>query len=164
MPSATTTATSTCTGAAMYELPIKDAACGTPNNKDKDYESLFSSCAAPAAVRTYHNDCALFAPALDQSIQSLTNCLYDGGVEWEDVWCTGNTNASATGTAYPTSTATATSKGASSSTSTSTSKEAKETDADTNGAASSRAWRSGAVVWGLLGLQAVGAGIVVFCR
>ncbi|BCS27764.1 uncharacterized protein APUU_60812A [Aspergillus puulaauensis] len=159
MPSTTTTASaSACTGAAMYELPIKDAACGTPNNKDKDYESLFSSCAAPAAVRTYHDDCALFAPALDQSIQSLTDCLYDAGVKWEDVWCTGNTSASASGTAYPT--ATATSKGASSSTDTST--KATETGADTNGATSGRAWLSGAVVWGLLGLQAVGAGMVVF--
>ncbi|OJJ07887.1 hypothetical protein ASPVEDRAFT_47078 [Aspergillus versicolor CBS 583.65] len=163
MSSTTTTAASTCTGSAMYELPIKDAACGTPNNKDKDYKSLFSDCAAPAAVRTYHDDCALYAPALDQSIQSLTDCLYDAGVKWEDVWCSGNTSASATGTAYPT--ATATSKEESSSTSTSKGSEetdGKETDADTNGATSGRLGLSGAVVWGLFGLQAVGAGMMMF--
>ncbi|KAL4917870.1 hypothetical protein BDW62DRAFT_201421 [Aspergillus aurantiobrunneus] len=163
MPSSTTTAASSaCTGSAMYELPIKDAACGMPNNKDKDYESLFSRCAAPAAVRTYHDDCALYAPALDQSVQDLTDCLYGAGVEWEDVWCSGDTTASASGTGYPTATATPTATSETSSSASTDAEDTEETGAHTNGAVSGRGWVSGAVVWGLLGLQVVGAGMGVF--
>ncbi|CRG87192.1 hypothetical protein PISL3812_04209 [Talaromyces islandicus] len=100
-------ATSTkCGSPAQYELPVKDAACGVPNKSE--YESIFNKCAKPAGIRAYNNDCALYALAVDQSVQRLTDCLYDDGVKWEDVWCTGSVNATATSTDYPTPTGTAT--------------------------------------------------------
>lgn len=121
MPTATTTGSSTsttCGTSAQYELPVKDAACGVPNSSK--YKGLIETCAKPAGVQAYNHDCALYAPAVDQSVQKLTDCLYDAGVDWGDVWCFGSTNATATATAYPTATATGTStKKTSSSTSTS---------------------------------------------
>ncbi|KAL4875000.1 hypothetical protein BJY04DRAFT_224508 [Aspergillus karnatakaensis] len=88
-------AASTCTGAAMYELPQQSAACGVPNTSK--YEDAFNQCALPAGVRSYHDDCALWAPAVEQSVQDLIDCLYGKGVEWGDVWCSGGTNATASG-------------------------------------------------------------------
>ncbi|KAL4873121.1 hypothetical protein BDV12DRAFT_192620 [Aspergillus spectabilis] len=96
-----TTAASTCTGASLYELPQRYAACGVPNTSD--YEDLFNECALPAGVRSYHNDCALWAPAVDQSVQDLIDCLYGKGVKWGDVWCSGGNNATASGS-FPTPT------------------------------------------------------------
>lgn len=96
--------TTACGGSGQYELPVKDAACGVPNIKN--YHTLFDQCAKPAGPRLYYHDCALWSLAVNQSVQDLTDCLYKAGVAWEDVWCTGNTNATATATAYPTATAT----------------------------------------------------------
>lgn len=134
MPTTTTTssaASTTCGTTAQYELPVKDAACGIPNSSK--YKSLIETCAKPAGVQAYNHDCALYAPAVDQSVQELTNCLYDAGVEWEDVWCFGSTNATATATSYPS--ATATGKG-SKTTSTSTSTSTSSSTTSPNGAAS----------------------------
>ena len=132
MPTTTATgsaASTTCGTSAQYELPVKDAACGVPNSTK--YKSLIEVCAKPAGVQAYDNECALYAPAVDQSVQSLTNCLYDAGVEWKDVWCYGSTNATATGSSYPTATATGTlSHKTSSSTSTSTSTSASTSTAN----------------------------------
>ena len=47
--------------------------------------------------RTHHSECALYAPALDQTVQDIIDCLYDAHVDWGDVWCTGGTNSTATG-------------------------------------------------------------------
>ncbi|KAJ5952950.1 uncharacterized protein N7479_011363 [Penicillium vulpinum] len=106
MATTTTTgamATSTACGTpAQYEIPVQDASCGVPNT-DK-YEGLISKCAKPAGVTSYNHDCAIYALAVDQSIQELTDCLYEAGVAWEDVWCHGETNATATATSYPTAT------------------------------------------------------------
>ncbi|GIJ90879.1 hypothetical protein Asppvi_009844 [Aspergillus pseudoviridinutans] len=88
-----------CTGPEQYELPVNDAACGVPNTDS--YRSVFDRCAEPAGVRPYYNDCALYALAVDQSVQDLINCLYNAGIEWEDVWCYGETNATATAISYP---------------------------------------------------------------
>ncbi|KAJ5860244.1 uncharacterized protein N7529_007554 [Penicillium soppii] len=105
MATTTTTgsaATSTvCGTSAQYELPVKDAACGIPNS-DK-YEGYLSKCAKSVGVTSYNNDCAIYALAVDQSVQDLTDCLYDAGVKWKDVWCYGSTNATATAASYPTS-------------------------------------------------------------
>ncbi|RDW59307.1 uncharacterized protein DSM5745_11002 [Aspergillus mulundensis] len=161
--STTTTSTapsSTCTGPAMYELPIKDAACGVPNKTS--YKSPFERCAYPAAVQAYHSDCALYAPALDQSVQDLIDCLYGADVAWEDVWCTGGTNSTATGT-YETATVSPTAKETAKETSTKDADGAEETgsgsgsgddDDDTNGAVASKG--PGLVVWGLCGLLLTG--------
>lgn len=100
--SAATATATTCSGSKMYQLPVHDAACGVPNIKN--YDSLLNDCARPAGARAYHHDCALYALAIDQSVQDLTDCLYDAGVKWEHVWCSGETNATATGTEYPTAT------------------------------------------------------------
>ena len=97
-------ASNTCGGSGQYELPVKDAACGVPNIKN--YQNLLDKCAKPAGPRLYYHDCALWSLAVDQSVQDLTDCLYKAGVAWEDVWCTGDTNATATATSYPTATAT----------------------------------------------------------
>jgi hypothetical protein len=140
----------------MYELPVQDAACGIPNTDD--YKSIFESCAYPAAVQAYHSDCALYAPALNQSVQDIIDCLYDAYVDWGDVWCTGGTNSTATGK-YETTTATPTSKSKSKPTSTLTGEAAKETgseDDDPNGAVAARAPGRGIVALGLLGLLFTG--------
>ncbi|KAJ0420788.1 hypothetical protein BJY00DRAFT_312715 [Aspergillus carlsbadensis] len=111
---ASTTITSTgpsstaCGTPAQYELPVHDASCGIPNSND-DYKGYFENCAAPAAVREYNHECALWAPAVDQSVQDLIDCLYKAGVEWGDVWCSGDVNGTATGSGYPTATASRTS-------------------------------------------------------
>ncbi|KAL4963279.1 uncharacterized protein BDV14DRAFT_177128 [Aspergillus stella-maris] len=152
-----TTASSTCISASLYELPIKDSACGIPNTNS--YKSTFESCAAPAKVRTYHDDCALYAPALDQSVQDLIDCLYDGDVKYEDVWCSGDNNSTATGSAYPTATATP-SKGSdeeeedaeeTGSASGSSNGGADGDDDDTNGAMGA-ARGSGVIVWAVVGM------------
>lgn len=102
-------ATSTACGtSAQYELPVKDAACGVPNSDG--YNSLLAKCAKPAGVSAYDGDCALYSLAVDQSVQELTDCLYDAGVAWKDVWCYGSTNATATATSYPTASETSSSK------------------------------------------------------
>ncbi|OJJ96430.1 hypothetical protein ASPACDRAFT_125033 [Aspergillus aculeatus ATCC 16872] len=96
-------ATSTACGTSyQYELPVHDAACGVPNQAN--YSTIFDSCALPAGVRPYNNDCALYALAVEQSVQDLTDCLYKGGVAWADVWCTGDVNSTATATSFPTPT------------------------------------------------------------
>ncbi|CAG8398592.1 unnamed protein product [Penicillium salamii] len=132
--STTTTAsaaTSTACGTSFqYELPVKDAACGVPST-DK-YKGYLSKCAKPAGVTAYNNDCAIYALAVDQSVQELTDCLYDAGVEWKDVWCYGSTNATATATSYPTSSETSASTTDKKKSSTSTS--SSETSTSTSGA------------------------------
>ncbi|KAL4735083.1 hypothetical protein BDV11DRAFT_174160 [Aspergillus similis] len=150
--SPTSASSSTCTGPTMYELPIQDAACGIPNIAD--YQPTFESCAYPATVQTYHSGCALYAPALNQSVQDIIDCLYDAHVDWDDVWCTGGTNTTATGK-YETATATPTSTPKSTSSSTLTKEEAKETgseDDDPNGAVAARTPGRGIVTLSLLGL------------
>ncbi|KAJ5388037.1 hypothetical protein N7509_010578 [Penicillium cosmopolitanum] len=128
-------ASTTCGSTAQYELPVKDAACGVPNSSK--YKSMIEVCAKPAGVQAYNNDCALYAPAVDQSVQKLTDCLYDAGVKWEDVWCFGSTNATASATSYPTATATGTLPNkTSSSTSTSTSTSTSSSTSSPNGASS----------------------------
>ncbi|PLB53604.1 hypothetical protein P170DRAFT_420442 [Aspergillus steynii IBT 23096] len=93
-----------CGSSAQYELPVKDAACGVPNTNK--YKPLLEKCVQPAGVLAYNHDCAVYGLAVDQSVQDLTDCLYDAGVAWKDVWCYGDTNATATATSYPTATTT----------------------------------------------------------
>lgn len=117
-----------CGSSAQYELPVKDAACGVPNTSK--YKPLLEKCAQPAGVLTYNHDCAVYGLAVDQSVQDLTDCLYDAGVDWGDVWCYGDTNHTATATSYPTATATSfpTTSETSSSTRTSSSSSASSTE------------------------------------
>ncbi|CAI7650047.1 unnamed protein product [Penicillium discolor] len=101
-----------CGTSAQYEIPIKDASW----------------------VTAYDNDCAIYAPAIDQSVHELTECLYKAGVAWKDVWCYGDTNATATATSYPTSTETST-KSSSDKTSSGTSTESAATSTSTSSGA-----------------------------
>jgi uncharacterized protein (DUF885 family) len=39
-----------------------------------------SKCAEPAGVSAYDDGCAIYALAVDQSVQDLTDCLYKAGV------------------------------------------------------------------------------------
>ncbi|KAE8163734.1 hypothetical protein BDV40DRAFT_299080 [Aspergillus tamarii] len=101
MPTTTATATAaqstqTCNTPTQYEIPVQDAACAVPNNAE--YTKLLSKCCHDAPVFAYDHDCALYCLAMGQSVQDLTDCLYDAKVDWGDVWCHGNTSASATGT------------------------------------------------------------------
>ncbi|KAI9036537.1 uncharacterized protein KD926_001748 [Aspergillus affinis] len=118
--------TTTCGSSAQYELPVKDAACGVPNTTK--YKSLFEQCAKPAGVLSYDHDCALYGLAVDQSVHDLTQCLYDAGVAWKDVWCYGDTNATATATSYPTATATSSKTHTTGKTSTASSSSASSTE------------------------------------
>ncbi|KAJ5474331.1 hypothetical protein N7475_003897 [Penicillium sp. IBT 31633x] len=136
----TTGAVSTSTGCGtsyQYEIPVKDAACGVPNTNK--YKGYMSACAKPAGFVAYNNDCAIYALAVDQSVQDLTDCLYDAGVAWKDVWCHGSTNATATATSYPTSTETASKKSSTTDKekSTGTATESSATSTSTSGAAAS---------------------------
>ncbi|KAJ5229153.1 hypothetical protein N7489_009861 [Penicillium chrysogenum] len=130
----TTGAMTTSTGcgtAAQYEIPVKDASCAVPNT-DK-YRGLLSKCAKPAGVTAYDDDCAIYALAVDQSVQDLTDCLYKAGVAWKDVWCHGDTNATATATSYPTASETSSTSSADK-TSSGTSTESAATSTSTSGA------------------------------
>ncbi|KAJ5456398.1 hypothetical protein N7530_011672 [Penicillium desertorum] len=134
MATTTTTgamATSTgCGTASQYEIPVKDASCAVPNT-DK-YKGLLSKCAKPAGVTAYDDDCAIYALSVDQSVQDLTDCLYEAGVAWKDVWCHGETNATATATSYPTASETTSTSPADKTSGTST--ESAATSTSTSGA------------------------------
>ncbi|KAL2833343.1 hypothetical protein BDW59DRAFT_156844 [Aspergillus cavernicola] len=151
-------ANTTCKTPTQYELPTHDASCGIPNTEI--YKSLFEPCAQPVAVRSYNDDCALWAPAVDQSTQNLIDCLYKAGVKWEDVWCTGGANETASGS-YPTATATAAaSASASKTTSSDGARETGDDDEEDkdgeNGGAVVRGRAPGLVAWGVLGLVFMG--------
>ncbi|KAE8153765.1 hypothetical protein BDV25DRAFT_168293 [Aspergillus avenaceus] len=118
--SATTSTPSkpTCGSSAQYEIPVKDASCAVPNTDN--YPKLLESCCQGAPVSKYDNDCAIYCLAAGQSVQDLTDCLYDAKVDWGDVWCFGDTNATATASvslvkATATATSTASGKGKSAS-------------------------------------------------
>ncbi|KAK1140658.1 hypothetical protein N8T08_009971 [Aspergillus melleus] len=116
----------TCGSSAQFELPVKDAACGVPNTNK--YKNFLEQCAKPAGVLPYDHDCALYGLAVDQSVQDLTDCLYDAGVAWKDVWCYGDTNATATATSFPTATATSSKTSTNSKTRTASSSSASSTE------------------------------------
>ncbi|KAB8077251.1 hypothetical protein BDV29DRAFT_153971 [Aspergillus leporis] len=138
-PTATATALSspqTCGSPTQYEIPVQDASCAVPN-KDK-YPKLLDKCCHGAPVSAYDNDCAIYCLALGQSVQELTDCLYDAKVDWGDVWCFGNTSATATATsvsAKATATGTAAKKTDKES-ATGTKSGASATGTEKNGAAS----------------------------
>lgn len=106
--SASAPSSTTCGTPNQYQIPGNDASCAIPNSPDN--KNIFNKCASPAPVKTYNGDCALYALAVDKSVKDLTDCLYDGGIDWKDVWCNGNETATATGS-VPTKTDDATKTG-----------------------------------------------------
>ncbi|KAF3023728.1 hypothetical protein E8E14_014121 [Neopestalotiopsis sp. 37M] len=88
-------ATAACSN--LYDTPVDDAVCAMPNTGN--YTTLMFSCCKEADVVSYYNGCGLYCLASGQDVQSLSDCLYDAGAAWEDVFCRGNETATATGTA-----------------------------------------------------------------
>ncbi|ORY68240.1 uncharacterized protein BCR38DRAFT_422528 [Pseudomassariella vexata] len=111
MTSTATSASATSTvancGANLYDPPVSDAVCAMPYGGN--HTDIMSSCCGSADVVSYYNNCGLYCLAVGQSIADLTDCLFDNGASWQDVFCNSNTTATATGT----SAAIATSAGAS---------------------------------------------------
>ncbi|OJD19527.1 hypothetical protein AJ78_00498 [Emergomyces pasteurianus Ep9510] len=106
-PAAAPTST-ICGTPAQYDIPIQDAACAIPSKgKNNDF---MKKCCKDASVNSYDHDCAFYCLADKQSVQDLTNCLFDAGVAYNEVWCNKPQNATATGKS-PTSTGTGTGTG-----------------------------------------------------
>ncbi|ETS87289.1 hypothetical protein PFICI_01117 [Pestalotiopsis fici W106-1] len=94
-----TSAHASATGACsnLYDTPVDDAVCAMPNSGN--YTALMFSCCKEADVVSYYDGCGLYCLASGQDVQSLSDCLYDEGAAWEDVFCRGNETATATGAA-----------------------------------------------------------------
>lgn len=124
----------------MYEIPVKDASCAVPIAGNYN-DQIKKCCGDDAPIISYNNDCASYCLAVDQTVKDLTECLYDGGVKWKDVFCAGNETATATGEATGGATAATKTKTASASgtdTGTSTARsENSSTTTSTGGAVSS---------------------------
>ena len=92
--SAATAAPSTCIN--LYDTPVRDIACAVPYSKDN--LNHMSKCCKKADVVSYYDDCGLYCLALGQSADDLTQCLYDEGLKYPEVFCRDNGTASATAT------------------------------------------------------------------
>lgn len=83
----------------LYDTPVRDAVCAMPYNESHiDY---MSSCCRDADIVSYYDDCGLYCLAQGQSVEALSQCLYDEGAKWEDVFCRGDVEATATGDGQP---------------------------------------------------------------
>lgn len=99
----TTTATSSAAASAtpptcinVYDTPVRDIACAVAYSEDNlDH---MSKCCKEADVVSYYDDCGLYCLALGQSADDLTQCLYDEGLKYPEVFCRDNGTASATAT------------------------------------------------------------------
>lgn len=90
---ATPTPSSGC-GSLLYDIPTKDAACAL--SYGGNHTDIMTGCCQQ--VVSYQNDCGLYCLAQGQSVSDLTQCLYDGGAAYQDVFCNAQTNATATAT------------------------------------------------------------------
>ncbi|KAI2606799.1 uncharacterized protein GGS25DRAFT_306465 [Hypoxylon fragiforme] len=88
------TTSAVCTN--LYDIPSRDAVCAMPYADN--YINMMSECCEDADVVSYYNNCGLYCLAVDQTVADLTDCLYDKGAKWQDVFCRGNTTATATAT------------------------------------------------------------------
>ncbi|KAJ5594650.1 uncharacterized protein N7459_000858 [Penicillium hispanicum] len=110
-------ATSTACGANVYELPIKDAACGAVLSGNMS--DVFDSCCKGDKPVKYSSDCGIYCLAQDQTVDDLQKCLTSKSNNYRDVFCNANLNATATAAASTTkSTSTGTSTGTSTASST----------------------------------------------
>lgn len=82
-------------GSTLYDIPVQDAACALPYGGN--HTDILSACCKSAAVISYYDNCGLYCLASGQSVSNLTDCLYDHGASYADVFCRGNTTATATG-------------------------------------------------------------------
>lgn len=83
---------------------MEDASCAIANEDDN--RDIMKKCCKSAPVVAYNDDCAIYCLAMGQSVQDLTDCLFDEKIPWQGVWCYGNTTATATATDVPSSTST----------------------------------------------------------
>ena len=113
-------ATSTACGASVYELPVKDAACGAVLSGNMS--DVFDTCCKGDSPVKYNNDCGIYCLAQEQTVDKLQSCLTSKSNNYRDVFCNANLNATATASATTTkSTSTGTSTGTSTDSSTATS-------------------------------------------
>ncbi|PGH14982.1 hypothetical protein AJ79_02662 [Helicocarpus griseus UAMH5409] len=96
------TGSALCGTTGQYQIPTTDASCAVPNKGD--YRKYMEDCCNSAPVESYNNDCALYCLAVDQSVNDLTKCLFDAGVAWNEVWFSGQPNATATSKVEPSET------------------------------------------------------------
>ncbi|KAI0019257.1 hypothetical protein F4780DRAFT_456933 [Xylariomycetidae sp. FL0641] len=107
--SAASATTSAVCGPQMYDIPVTEAACAVPFGGN--HTDVMGNCCKSADVLSYASDCGLYCLGIEQTLADLRDCLYDGGLAYQDVFCNqvNLTTASATATdATPASTASAT--------------------------------------------------------
>lgn len=88
-----------CAQNSFSEFPTKDAACavGGTSGVPGSYNDILKGCCKSAPVESWHDDCALWCLAADQSIADLQKCWQDGGVNAGSIFCNLANNATATG-------------------------------------------------------------------
>lgn len=91
----------------LYDTPARDAVCAMPYSEE--HIGYLESCCKGAEIYSYHDDCGLYCAAEGQTVGDLTECLFDAGAGWTDVFCRGGETASATGDGEPIASATASS-------------------------------------------------------
>lgn len=91
-----TTSSGTTCAANLYDTPVRDIACAMPYSDDNI--DRLKKCCKGADVVSYYDDCGLYCLALEQSAEDLTDCLYDEGAKYQDVFCRDGGDASATAT------------------------------------------------------------------
>lgn len=155
--SASATATNAQCGATLYDIPVQDASCAMPYGGN--HTDIMSACCQSADVVSYADNCGLYCLAEDQTVKDLTDCLYDQGASYQDVFCRGNSSASATATdAAATSLASGASVVASASGSDST---GSASGSGTSGSSSSTGSSSAAAVRAPAGLGLTVSGMTV---
>lgn len=91
-----TTSSGTTCAANLYDTPVRDIACAMPYSDDNI--DRMKKCCKGADVVSYYDDCGLYCLALEQSAEDLTDCLFDEGAQYQDVFCRDGGDASATAT------------------------------------------------------------------
>ena len=102
--SGASSATNTCLGPSLYDIPVNDKACAVPAGGN--HTDVMSQCCKDADVVSYNGDCGLYCLAMDQSLDDITKCLFSNGIPYQDGFCNGegNETASATENSSPTAT------------------------------------------------------------
>ncbi|KAI9896398.1 hypothetical protein N3K66_008570 [Trichothecium roseum] len=86
-------------GVFLFQMPVEDAVCAMAYSDDS--VGYMKTCCKGADIVSYYDDCGVYCAAVGQSIEDLTDCLYDEGAAYEGVFCSGKKNATATGDGEP---------------------------------------------------------------
>jgi hypothetical protein len=97
-------ATNTCAGPSLYDIPVSDKACAVPAGGN--HTEVMSQCCKGADIVSYNDGCGLYCLAIGQPVEDITNCLFSNGIPYQDGFCNGkgNDTASATENTSPTAT------------------------------------------------------------